>query len=92
VDLPEWGVVRGQGYFFRQSHSRDSLSANCRAQLFSDGCRHGTVYRARSGSPRSSRRSDCETVCGDYKRGFDLVRITTQAGDLGCNEFVFIKH
>lgn len=26
-----------------------------------------------------------------YQRGFELVRITTQAGDLGCNEFVFIK-
>jgi len=27
-----------------------------------------------------------------YKRGFNLVRMTMQAGDLGCNEFVFIKH
>ncbi len=27
-----------------------------------------------------------------YKRGFSLVRITTQAGDLGCNEFVFLKN
>jgi 2-polyprenyl-3-methyl-5-hydroxy-6-metoxy-1,4-benzoquinol methylase len=27
-----------------------------------------------------------------YKRGFYLVRMTTQAGDLGCNEFVFIKN
>ena len=27
-----------------------------------------------------------------YKRGFHLVRLKTQAGDLGCNEFVFIKH
>jgi 2-polyprenyl-3-methyl-5-hydroxy-6-metoxy-1,4-benzoquinol methylase len=27
-----------------------------------------------------------------YKRGFYLVRIITQAGDLGCNEFVFVKH
>jgi 2-polyprenyl-6-hydroxyphenyl methylase/3-demethylubiquinone-9 3-methyltransferase len=24
-----------------------------------------------------------------HQRGFDLVRMTTQAGDLGCNEFVF---
>lgn len=27
-----------------------------------------------------------------YKHGFYLVRMTTQAGDLGCNEFVFIRH
>jgi 2-polyprenyl-6-hydroxyphenyl methylase/3-demethylubiquinone-9 3-methyltransferase len=27
-----------------------------------------------------------------YQRGFEVIRITTQAGDLGCNEFVFIKH
>lgn len=27
-----------------------------------------------------------------YKRGFQLVRLTTQGGNLGCNEFVFIKH
>lgn len=26
-----------------------------------------------------------------FSRGFQLVRLTTQAGDLGCNEFVFIK-
>jgi len=26
-----------------------------------------------------------------YKRGFELTRMTTQAGDLGCNEFVFVK-
>ena len=27
-----------------------------------------------------------------YRRGFDLVRLTTQGGELGCNEFVFTKH
>jgi 2-polyprenyl-3-methyl-5-hydroxy-6-metoxy-1,4-benzoquinol methylase len=26
-----------------------------------------------------------------HKRGFELARILTQAGDLGCNEFVFVK-
>jgi SAM-dependent methyltransferase len=26
-----------------------------------------------------------------YQRGFQLDRMTTQAGDLGCNEFVFIR-
>jgi 2-polyprenyl-3-methyl-5-hydroxy-6-metoxy-1,4-benzoquinol methylase len=26
-----------------------------------------------------------------YQRGFYLARMTTQAGDLGCNEFVFVK-
>jgi hypothetical protein len=26
-----------------------------------------------------------------YQRGFHLVRMTTQAGDLGCNEFVFTR-
>jgi 2-polyprenyl-3-methyl-5-hydroxy-6-metoxy-1,4-benzoquinol methylase len=26
-----------------------------------------------------------------YKRGFHLVRLATQAGDLGCNEFVFVR-
>jgi 2-polyprenyl-3-methyl-5-hydroxy-6-metoxy-1,4-benzoquinol methylase len=26
------------------------------------------------------------------QRGFHLVRLATQAGDLGCNEFVFTKH
>ena len=27
-----------------------------------------------------------------YRRGFYLVHLTTQAGDLGCNEFVFTKN
>jgi len=27
-----------------------------------------------------------------YQRGFDLVRMKTEGGDLGCNEFVFRKH
>ena len=27
-----------------------------------------------------------------YNRGFYLVRLTTQGGTLGCNEFVFVKH
>jgi 2-polyprenyl-3-methyl-5-hydroxy-6-metoxy-1,4-benzoquinol methylase len=27
-----------------------------------------------------------------YKRGFILTRLRTQAGDLGCNEFVFVKN
>jgi 2-polyprenyl-3-methyl-5-hydroxy-6-metoxy-1,4-benzoquinol methylase len=26
-----------------------------------------------------------------YKRGFNLVRLTTQGGSLGCNEFVFVR-
>jgi 2-polyprenyl-6-hydroxyphenyl methylase/3-demethylubiquinone-9 3-methyltransferase len=26
-----------------------------------------------------------------FKRGFNLTRLQTQAGDLGCNEFVFVK-
>jgi 2-polyprenyl-6-hydroxyphenyl methylase/3-demethylubiquinone-9 3-methyltransferase len=26
-----------------------------------------------------------------FQRGFQLVRLTTQAGDLGCNEFIFTK-
>ena len=26
------------------------------------------------------------------KRGFHLIRLTTQGGDLGCNQFVFVKH
>jgi SAM-dependent methyltransferase len=27
-----------------------------------------------------------------HERGFQLVRLTTQGGDLGCNEFVFVRH
>jgi hypothetical protein len=27
-----------------------------------------------------------------YELGFTLVRMTTQAGDHGCNDFVFVKH
>ena len=34
-----------------------------------------------------------EEICDFYlQRGYTLIRMTTQAGDLGCNEFVFRKN